>query len=97
MMKYFPTTSNNLRLFSLLPLKQSFNMSYITLDKNEFQNLIVHDELLPGKKGDVRKFVEENLSLVYNIFFSIQWYESDKKNVIFLKTDGVSVSVILEY
>jgi hypothetical protein len=66
--------SNNLHLFSLLPLKQSFNMSYITLDKNGLQDLIVQDELLPGKKGDVRKFVEENPLLVYNQFFNIQQY-----------------------
>jgi hypothetical protein len=46
--------SNNLHHFSLLPLKQSFNMSYSTLDKNGLWDLIVQDELLPGKKGDVR-------------------------------------------
>jgi hypothetical protein len=89
--------NNNLRLFSLLPLKQSFNMSYITLDKNGLRDLIVQDALLPGKKGEVRKFVEENPSLVYNQFFNIQRYESDKKKFIFFKTDGVSVSVVLEY
>ncbi len=89
--------SNNLGLFSLLPLKQSFDMSYITLDKNGLWDLIVQDELLPGKKGDVRKFVEENPPLVYNQFFNIQRCESNKKKFIFFKTDGVSVSVILEY
>jgi hypothetical protein len=72
-------------------------MSYITLDKNGLWDLIVQDELLPGKKGDVRKFVEENPSLVYSYFFNIQQYESDKKKFIFFKTDGVAVSVILEY
>jgi hypothetical protein len=89
--------SNNLGLFSLLPLKQSFNMSYITLDKNGLWDLIVQDKLLPGKKGDVRKFVEEKPPLVYNQFFNIQWCKSNKKKFIFFKTDGVSVSVILEY
>jgi hypothetical protein len=72
-------------------------MSYITLYKNGLQDVIVQDELLPGKKGDVKKFVEENPSLVYNQFFNIKWYESNKKKFIFFKMDGVSVSVILEY
>ncbi len=72
-------------------------MSYITLDKNGLRDLIVQDELLPGKKGGIRKFVEENPSLVYNQFFNIQWYESNKKKFIYFKTDGVSVSVVLEY
>jgi hypothetical protein len=72
-------------------------MSYITLDKNGLRDLIVQDELLPGKKGDVRKFVEENPSLVYNQFFNIQRYESYEKKFIFFKMDGVSFSVILEY
>jgi hypothetical protein len=46
--------SNNLHHFSLLPLKQSFNMSYSTLDKDGLWDLMVQDKLLPGKKGDVR-------------------------------------------
>jgi hypothetical protein len=89
--------SNNLRLFSLLPLKQSFNMSYITLDKTGLQDLIVQDELLQGKKGDVREFMAKNPLPVFRHFFNIQQYESKKKKFIFFKKDGVSVSVVLEY
>ncbi len=66
-----------------------------SLDKNGLRDLIVQDELLPGKKGDVRKFVEQNpSSLVYKQFFNIQQYESNKKKFIFFMTDGVSVSVV---
>jgi hypothetical protein len=32
-------------------------MSYITLDKSGLQDVIVQDELLQGKKGDVRELV----------------------------------------
>jgi hypothetical protein len=66
------------------------------LDKSGLEDLIVQDEPLQGKKGDVRKFVKENPLLIYKQFFNIQWYESDKI-FTFFKTDGVSVSVVLEY
>jgi hypothetical protein len=65
-------------------------MSCITLDKSGLEVLIDQDELLQGKKGDVRKFVIENPSLLV-------YKQCDKKKFIFFKTDGVSVSVVLEY
>jgi hypothetical protein len=64
-------------------------MSYITLDKSGLQDLIVQNELLQGKKGDVREYVAKNPSLVFKhfftILFTIQRYESDKKKFIFYK------------
>jgi hypothetical protein len=72
-------------------------MSYITLDKTGLQDFIGQDDLLQGKKDDVKKYVKENPSLVFRHFFNIQQYERKKKKFIFFKTGGVSVHVVLEY
>ena len=52
--------ANELRLFSLLPTKNSFNMSHITIDKSALRDIIVEGQLLPGAKSEIRKYVAEN-------------------------------------
>jgi hypothetical protein len=88
--------ANELRLFSLLPTKQSFHMSYITLDTNGLRDLLLEENLLPVSKADIRHLVKENIALVRSKFFNIQCYETEKKKFHSFKTDGVSAAILLE-
>jgi hypothetical protein len=55
-------------------------MSCITLDKAGLKELVLEESLLPGSKGDIRYFMQENKELVHNKFFNIQRYEMKRRN-----------------
>ena len=88
--------ANKLRLFSLLPTKNSFNMSHITIDKSALRDIIVEGQLLPGAKGEIRKYVAENPMDVFEHFFKVKKYETNRKKFVFFKTDGNAVSIVFK-
>ena len=88
--------ANKLRLFSLLPTKNSFNMSHITIDKSALRDIIVEGQLLPGAKGEIRKYVAENPMDVFEHFFRVKKYETNRKKFVFFKTDGNAVSIVFK-
>ena len=90
-----------LRLFTLLPVKHSFTMSNILIDKTAIRDLILDDKGV--NIGDehrelytaVRKLINEDPKSMIRLFFNIDRFETSKKKFIHFLTDGISVSVLL--
>jgi hypothetical protein len=80
---------NNYKLFNLLPNKNAFTMSYITIDKTGLK------DLLSSLKIKVADF-NVNPRNYWENFFNIDSFETKNKNFNFFLTDGKSVSVVLE-
>ncbi len=85
--------ANKLLLFSLLPTKNSFNMSHITIDKSALHDIIVERQLLPGAKGEKRKYVVENPMDVFEHFFRVKKYETNRKKFVVF---GNAVSIVFK-
>jgi hypothetical protein len=93
--------NKGMRLFTLLPVKSSFTMSNILIDKSAVQDLILGDK--ERKNGEahaelyktVRKLFKEDPMSVLNPFFNIERFETRTKKFVHFCTDGVSVSVLL--
>jgi hypothetical protein len=85
------------RLFSLLPHKQGFQMSYITIDNAVLRDLVVGEKLVEAKRlTDLREDINSNPRKYWVQFFEIEKYETDTKRFAMFKTDGKSVSIIFE-
>jgi len=91
-------TDKGERLFSLLPYKGGFQMSYITIDKSVLRDLIIVNKKSQKQKGllDLRKDIEANPRQYWEQFFNIKNYETPTRQFTMFKTDGKTVSVILE-
>ncbi|NBW28745.1 MAG: hypothetical protein EBR38_09300 [Flavobacteriaceae bacterium] len=89
--------SNGKRLFSLLPLKGGFQMSYITIDNSVLRDLIVGYKLKDCDKLTVLKEdIEANPRPYWEEFFNVKKYETSSRKFAMVKTDGKSVSIVLE-
>jgi hypothetical protein len=96
-----PSENKGMRLFTLLPVKSSFTMSNILIDRKAIMDLILGDK--GGNIGDahaglyktVRKLVAEDYISVLKSFFDIERFETRTKKYVHFLTDGVSVSVDL--
>ena len=100
----------NGRLFSLLPHKGGFQMSYITIDASVLRDLIVGEHLVPLKDNrkkaerdyelptisQLRKDIETNSRPYWEKFFNITQHETTNRKFALFKTDGKTVSIILE-
>jgi hypothetical protein len=86
------------RLFSLLPHKKGFQMSYITIDKSVLRDLIIENKKANKQKGllNLRKDIEANPRQYFERFFNIKKHETPTRQFTMFKTDGKAVSVILE-
>jgi hypothetical protein len=89
--------SNGKRLFSLLPFKGGFQMSYITIDNSVLRDLIVGYKLKDCDKLTVLKEdIEANPRPYWEEFFNVKKYETSSRKFAMVKTDGKSVSIVLE-
>lgn len=88
---------NNERLFSLLPHKGGFQMSYITVDRAVLRDIIVGEELIKTDKKlvELRKDIDTNSRPYWETFFNIKDYETVTRRFDMFKTDGKTVSVVL--
>lgn len=96
MLKLF--TEKGERLFSLLPHKRCFQMSYITIDNSVLRDLIIEKNKRNKQKGltTLRKEIEANPKVYWEQFFNIKKYETSTRRFTMFKTDGKTISVILE-
>jgi hypothetical protein len=98
MLKLF--TEKGEKLFSLLPHKGGFQMSYITIDNSVLRDLIIEKKKSNKQKGDklttLRKDIEGNPRNYWEQFFNIKKHETSTRQFTMFKTDGKTVSVILE-
>jgi hypothetical protein len=96
-----PLENKGMRLFTLLPVKSSFTMSNILIDRKAIMDLILGDkgrnigEAHAGLYKTVRKLVAEDYMSVLQPFFDIERFETRTKKYVHFITDGVSVSVLL--
>jgi hypothetical protein len=85
----------------LLPVKSSFTMSNILIDKAAVQDMILGDkgsnigEAHAGLYKTVRKLFKENPMSIIKPFFDIEQFEMKTKKLVHFLIDGVSVSVLL--
>jgi hypothetical protein len=90
-----------MQLFTLLPVKSSFTMSNILIDKKALMDLILGDkgrnigEAHAGLYKTVRKLVAEDYMSVLQPFFDIEWFETRTKKHVHFITDGIPVTVLL--
>jgi hypothetical protein len=93
--------NKGMRLFTLLPVKSSFTMTNILIEKTAVQDLILFDkgsnigEAHAGLYKTVRKLFKEDPLSVIKQFFDIEWFETRTKKFVHFLTNGVSVSVVL--
>ncbi len=86
--------SNGEKVFSLLPHKNGFKMSNITIDNAVFRDIIIGEKLIENKK--LREDINNNSRNYWVQFFNIEKYETKRKKFVMFKTDGNSVSIIFE-
>jgi uncharacterized membrane protein YvbJ len=85
----------------LLPVKSSFTMSNILIDRKTVMDLILGDkgrnigEAHAGLYKTIRKLVAGDYISVLKTFFDIERFETRTKKYVHFITDGVSVSVVL--
>ncbi len=93
--------NKGMQLFTLLPMKSSYTMSNILIDKKAVQDLIIIDkgrnigEAHAGLYKTVRTLIKEDPMSVIKLFFDIERFETRTKKFVHFRTDGVSVSVVL--
>jgi hypothetical protein len=96
-----PPENKGMWLFTLLPVKSSFTMSNILIDRKAIMDLILGDkernigEAHAGLYKTFRKLVAEDYMSVLKPFFDIEWFETRTKKYVHFITDGISVSVVL--
>ena len=86
---------NNEKVFSLLPHKGGFQMSYITVDRTVLKDIIAGEQLVDKTTKDIKEDIKVNPRLYWEQFFNIQEYENSTRTFDMFKTDGKSVSVVL--
>jgi hypothetical protein len=80
-----PPEHKGMRLFTLLPVKSSFTMSNILIDRKAIMDLILGDkgrdigEAHAGLYKTVKKLVAEDYISVLKPFFDIEWFETSKE------------------
>jgi hypothetical protein len=96
-----PSENKGMRLFTLLPLKSSFTMSNILIDRKAIMDLILGDKWRNIGEGHaglykrVRKLVTEDYISILKPFFDIERFGTRTRKYVHFITDGVSVSVVL--
>jgi hypothetical protein len=96
-----PPENKGMQLFTLLPVKSSFTMSNILIERTAIMDLILGDKgrnigvAHAGLFKIVRKIVKEEYMSVLKPFFDIERFETRTKKYVQFKTDGISVSVVL--
>lgn len=84
-------------LFSLLPHKGGVQMSYVTVDKSVLKDLLVGNSIVASnKKTQLKQDIMENPRAYWTTFFNIEDFETSTKQFTFFKTDGITVSVVME-
>ena len=98
MLKFFIEKGE--RLFSLLPHKGGFQMSYITIDNSVLRDLIIEKRKPNKQKGakltTLRKDIEANYQTYWEELFNLKKYETSTRKFTMFKTDGKTISIILE-
>jgi hypothetical protein len=95
-----PSENKGMRFFTLLPVKSSFTMSNILIDRKAIMDLILGDkgrnigEAHAGLYKTVRKLVAEDYMSVVKSFFDIERFETRTKKYVHFITDGISVSIL---
>jgi hypothetical protein len=85
-----PPENKGMRLFTLLPVKSSFTMSNILIDRKAIMDLILGDkgrnigEAHAGLYKTFRKLVAEDYISVLKPFFDIEWFEQEQRSMFTL-------------
>jgi hypothetical protein len=97
--------TRNARLFSMLPIKQLSNLSYMIITRQPLYYLLstsLEEEFktIQNENGknltNVNYFTETTYKQVCNEFFNIKYYETTKKEFHYFTTDGKTVSIVLK-
>ena len=97
--------TRNARLFSMLPIKQLSNLSYMILTRQPLYYLLsksLGDEFTTiinnnGKPiSNVNYFTETTYKQVCNELFNIKYFETQLKEFHYFMTDGKTVSIVLK-
>lgn len=106
-LEYNKSTQNNQdlktreKLFSLLPHKGGFQMSYITIDNRCLQDLLIAGNIIKkceqfSTKTALEKDFKSNTRRYWDMFFDISAFESRNRTFAnMFKTDGKTVSIVL--
>jgi hypothetical protein len=96
-----PLENKGMQLFMLLPVKSSFTMSNILIDRKAIMDLILVykgrsiGEAHGGLYKTVRELVQEDYMSVLKPFFDIEQFETRTKKYVHFVTNGISVSILL--
>ena len=97
--------TRNARLFSMLPIKQLSNLSYMILTRqplyyllsnslgDEFTKIINEND---KPLSNVNYFTETTYKQVCNEIFNIKYFETQLKEFHYFMTDGKTVSIVLK-
>ena len=97
--------TKNTRLFSMLPIKQLSNLSYMILTRqplyyllsnslgDEFTKIINEND---KPLSNVNYFTETTYKQVCNEIFNIKYFETQLKEFHYFMTDGKTVSIVLK-
>jgi hypothetical protein len=97
--------TRNARLFSMLPIKQLSNLSYMILTRKPIYYLLklsLGDEFtkIRNEKDiqitDVKYFTEIIYKQVCNELFNVKYFETQVKEFHYFMTDGKTVSIVLK-
>jgi hypothetical protein len=86
-----PLENKGMRLFTLLPVKSSFTMSNILIDRNAIMDLILGNkgrnigEAHAGLYKTVRKLVKEDYMSVLKSFFDIECLKQEQRSMLISK------------
>jgi hypothetical protein len=89
-----PLENKGMRLFTLLPVKSSFTMSNILIDRTAIMDLILGDkgrsigEALAGLYKTVRKLVAEDYMSVLKPFFMLNGSRQEQRSMFISKLMG---------
>ena len=105
MKKEYKLRTRNARLFSMLPIKQLSNLSYMTITRQPLYYLLSTSlgeefKTIENENGknltNVNYFTETTYKQVCNEFFNIKYYETTKREFHYFTTDGKTVSIVLK-
>ena len=97
--------TRNARLFSMLPIKQLSNLSYMSLTRKPLYYLLstslgtefktIHNEN-DKPLSTHNYFTETTYKKVCNDLFNVKYYETQNKEFHYFTTDGKTISVVLK-
>jgi hypothetical protein len=105
MKKEYKLRTRNARLFSILPIKQLSNLSYMTITRQPLYYLLSTSlgeefKTIQNENGktltNVIYFTETTYKQVCNELFNIKYYETTKMEFHYFTTDGKTVSIVLK-